>query len=277
MSIRTRLALSTITAILALLGMALSFYVMLPDLADELVRRKDERRLDEAASQLTAQLRDLGAPMRETLAKLSADSDLASLAIGPDADAQAMTGHWELAQELCRRYGLASLKLIHTSGTLVSLYPDAAKVGMTDPEALALARLAASTPVFITPDQGDRADVVAALALAESLSGGGLLALTTFPLTHRDVTRVAAGLGVGLPKRDAPQEESPAANMRLVAVNGADGQKVADITLVLGGNEGEVLRGLLIRGIAMTAAPWVLGAAFILILIGWPTRRRADD
>lgn len=274
MTLRTRLTLSTLLGILLLAGLSLSFYLMLPDLADELLRRDAETRLDEGAGELPEALRALAEPAQTALRALIEDGELLALAREREGQEAAP---WDLARDLAARYGLSSLVLLDGTGRLLSLHPDAARVGMNDPAALALARAALQRPVFAEGGATDPA-LVTRLALAEILEGGSLLALTFHPIRRTDIERIASRFGARVRQLSSGSQALPPGepDTRTVHLSGADAQRVCSVILEGEENRSLVIQRLLLRGILLLSLPWLLGGAFLLVWIGWPKRETKD-
>ena len=285
MTLRTRLLLVTVLGLIGLAGMATGFYVLLPEQANEWLRREAQTRLEQAAENYLADLSRLAEPARSVLPRIADDPKVAVLARSPGGGADDLARHVELARRLCEGFSLDNLVLIDNTGVLRSLHPEAARIGFRDPARLEIARQAAATPIFIRPfvrvaerkRAGDAEGPLMAVAAAKDVAGGQLWVMTAIEAGEEELRMLAARNGAELawalaagsegPERQAGPEETA------VAVNGPDGNRVLTVALHPTGHSGRLVTQLISRRILLFGLPWVLLFSFFILWIGWPPRK----
>ncbi len=272
-----RLRWMNVLALVGLLGLLVVLFTTLPDAADEVMRREAQSRLERAVAALPETLKHDTHTFRKRLKTLAEDPDVTAMATRETPQ----NGEVGLAKRLTQRFSLDNLVLIDHSGLLRSLYPDTARVGLVDPARLELAK-AATADALMAPPGGRIAHglesvgdaPLATFAVAEPVAGGRLWVLAKSNVYRSDLEAAALRLGVALQDvidpNAAPATEALNDHARLIPFDGLGGARILSVIVQTQGDGGRVVRDLIIRRLLLTATPWVLVFAIVLILAGWP-------
>jgi|GEM_PF-3310092 len=276
MSTETRLKVLTAVSLIALAGLAVLFYMFLPEQADEVMRRESEIHLEQVGERFVEDLYVLGDATALKLVQLKKDTLVQELVVQDEENVNALAADVDLAGKLCKKYGLAELFIIDNNAVVRSAFPEAARVGLKDLKALEQARQAAQSPSFIRLKTKQQEERYFKIMLSEPLVGDEIFLLTSVFVTKENLEDLAAKKSTVLLEVASGEAEinTDATDLKIVVVKGRDGLRVASIALGSVGDSGKVIRILLVKSIVILAMPWVLFFALVILWLGWPARKK---
>lgn len=275
MRLETRLKVSTVVSLVGITGLALMFYIFLPDQADEVLRRESESRLEKVSEHFVENIRNISEPVAETLERVLKDDSVLAL-LSENESMHDLAADVDLAKKLSRKYTLEKLLIIDKSSIVRSAWPEAARAGLKDIKLHELAKESFKRPVFIEVSDNKQSESVLSIAVAQTINEGELFLLGYRDVSKENLEDLAARKNASLVevvKGDGKFEENEV-DLKIIVIKNYDGARVAKIALKANGDEGKIIRMLLVRNIVMLAAPWVLLFLFLIIWVGWPSEKR---